>query len=132
MWEYGLLDHWGAEAFRIPNAEKCFVARRRKSTEALSIKLVDLTGAFLILGIGLCAGMLSFLFELIAVKYCHYEMNIVQKVENKIQPMQPVVNSASGVNEILPVIDEETQADGKTENQPPSTEKESELAVELK
>ena len=58
-------------------------------------------------------------------------MNIVKKVEKKIQPMQPVVITASGVNQMLPVIDEEAHLDGKTENQPPSTEKESELAVEL-
>ena len=67
MWEYGLLDHWVEEAFHIPGAEKCFV--KEKSTKKAAIKLVDLTGAFLILGIGLGLATLCFLIERIVFVY---------------------------------------------------------------
>ena len=69
MWEFGLLDHWTDETFHVPNAEKCFDVKQRKSTKNVPIKLVDLTGAFLILGIGLGLAVLCFLLEIIVAKY---------------------------------------------------------------
>ena len=68
MWEFGLIDHYSNEAFYIPGAEKCF-AKKGKSAKDVAIKLVDLTGAFLILGIGLGLGILCFFIELIIGKY---------------------------------------------------------------
>ena len=68
IWEFGLLDKFFNYAFIIPNAEKCF-AKNENSAKDVPIKLVDLTGAFLILGIGLGLGILCFLIELIIGKY---------------------------------------------------------------
>ena len=66
--EFGLMDKFISDAFSIPNAEKCF-AKNENSAKDVPIKLVDLTGAFLILGIGLGLGILCFLIELIIGKY---------------------------------------------------------------
>ena len=67
LWKTGLLDKFISE-FNIPNAEECF-SKKKSSTKEVPIKFVDLTGAFLILGIGLGAGILCFLIELIFGKY---------------------------------------------------------------
>ena len=67
MWEFGLLDHWVDVAFHIPGAEKCFV--KEIPTRKAAIKLVDLTGAFLILGIGHGLATLCFLIERIVFIY---------------------------------------------------------------
>ena len=48
----------------------------------MQIKLVDLTGAFLILGIGLGAGILCFLIELIVAKY-RREMNLAREMARR-------------------------------------------------
>ena len=69
-YEFGLIDHWIDEALKIPGTDKCFETKPRKAKD-VPIKLVDLTGAFLILGIGLGVSTLSFLLELIVAKYRH-------------------------------------------------------------
>ena len=68
IWEFALIEKFISDSFSIPNAEKCF-AKKGKSAKDVPIKLVDLTGAFLILGIGLGLGILCFFIELIIGKY---------------------------------------------------------------
>lgn len=72
MWEFGLQDYWVNEAFTIPGANVCF-AKKKTSTKVVSIKLVDLTSPFLILGMGLGLALFSFLVEVVVSKY-HHEM----------------------------------------------------------
>ena len=86
MCEFGLLDYWTHEAFDIPNAEKCFDVKQRKSAKDVPINLVDLTGAFLILGIGLGLAVLCFLLEIIVAKY----QREMKQQQRKIQAAQTV------------------------------------------
>jgi len=89
IWEFALLDHWTDETFHVPNAEKCFDIKERKSTKNVANKLVDLTGAFLILCIGLGLAVLCFLLEIIVAKY---QREMKQK-QRKLQAA-PAVASA--------------------------------------
>ena len=109
MWEYGLLDHWVEEAFHIPGAEKCFV--KEKSTKKAAIKLIDLTGAFLILGIGLGLATLCFLIERIVFVYqrgmkemqqeqCKSVMAETVKVQS---PAAAVVETAAVVEAVVKI-----------------------------
>ena len=92
LWETGLLDKFVNDYFNVPNAEKCF-SKKKSSAKDVPIKLVDLTGAFLILGIGLGAGILCFLIELVVGKF-RREMKMARKMarhelEEKINPPFP-------------------------------------------
>ena len=71
LWEFGIIGKLNRELFVIPGSEKCF--KKQKAAKEKPIKLVDLTSAFFILGIGLGTSILCFLIELIIVKY-KYEM----------------------------------------------------------
>ena len=69
--ENGLLDYYGNQVLFVAGSggsEQCFT---EKSPEAkdVPIRMVDLTSAFLILGIGLTLSILCFLLELIVSKY---------------------------------------------------------------
>ena len=68
LWETGLLNKFVSDTFNIPNAEECFSTKKSTARDE-PIKLVDSTDAFLILGIGLGAGILCFWIELIIGKY---------------------------------------------------------------
>ena len=56
------------ELFFVPGSEKC-LDKKEKAAKEVPIKLVDLTSAFLILGIGLGLATLCFLIEIIVAKY---------------------------------------------------------------
>ena len=101
-WEYGLIDHAVNEALSIPNAEKCF-AKKEPTAKDVPIKLVDLTGAFLILGIGLGAAILCFLIELIVAKYRHETKLMKQVVEEKSNLPPLPIDSADGDVSIVTV-----------------------------
>lgn len=56
------------EAIGVTRADKCLVKNPPKSTTAIPIKLMDLTSAFLLLGIGVGVSILVFLVELAVFK----------------------------------------------------------------
>ena len=69
--ENGLLDYYSNED--VPGSresDKCF-KEQNKSAKNVPIKLVDLTSALFILGIGFGLSILCFLLELIVGKYKH-------------------------------------------------------------
>ena len=66
LWETGLLNKFVSDTFNIPNAEECFSTKKSTARDE-PIKLVDSTDAFLILGIGLGAGILCFWIEALLV-----------------------------------------------------------------
>jgi hypothetical protein len=78
MWEFGLFDHFIKDAFRTGNADECF-AQQRKWAKNVPIKLVDLSGAFFILGIGLGLAILCFFIELVIVTKYRHEMKEIGK-----------------------------------------------------
>lgn len=76
--ENGLLDFYSNEALYIPGSggsEQCF-KKVKNSAKDTPIKLMDLTSAFFILGIGIRFAILCFLLELIVGK-CKREMRDV-------------------------------------------------------
>jgi len=69
--ENGLLDFYSNEVLYTPGSggsDQC-IKKQKKSAKDVPIKLVDLTSAFFILGIGLGLAILCFLLELIVGKY---------------------------------------------------------------
>ena len=71
--ENGLLDYYSNEGLYVPGSresDKCF-KEQNKSAKNVPIKLVDLTSALFILGIGFGLSILCFLLELIVGKYKH-------------------------------------------------------------
>ena len=111
IWEFGLMDKFITDSFSIPNAEKCF-AKKGKSAKDVPIKLVDLTGAFLILGIGLGLGILCFLIELIIGKY-RREMKLMvgrnagNQIGRKNRTRRPPIGNK-------PIAAEAVEKDGST------------------
>ena len=67
LWETGLSQVWINELVPIW-AHRCSAKKPKASTRQAGIKLVDLTSAFLILGIGIGLGSLSFLLEIITAR----------------------------------------------------------------
>lgn len=63
LWQTGLTRHWIEHMS--PSAYECFDRNPPKSTTSVPIKLVDLTSAFLIFGIGGGLSILIFLLELV-------------------------------------------------------------------
>ena len=68
LWETGLARVWADELVPI-SAHRCSAKKPKASTRQVGIKLVDLTSAFLILGIGFGLGLLSFLVEIITGRF---------------------------------------------------------------
>ncbi len=68
LWETGLIDFLTSEAMNARGGEKCLAPPNTKP-KLVSIKLVDLTSAFFILGFGIGVSILAFLIELIVAKY---------------------------------------------------------------
>ena len=71
MRENGLLDYYSNEVLYVPGSggsEQCF-KNQKSAAKDTPIKLVDLTSAFFVLGIGLGLSILCFLIELIVSKY---------------------------------------------------------------
>ena len=103
--EFGLMDKFISDAFSIPNAEKCF-AKNENSAKDVPIKLVDLTGAFLILGIGLGLGILCFLIELIIGKYRREMESIRRNGRNEIavknRTRRPPIAEPTAVPDVEP------------------------------
>ena len=63
--ESGLLKYWLNQY--IPNIDKCLVNNHvagSKKENMIPLKLIDFSGIFLLLGVGLLASFLSFLCEL--------------------------------------------------------------------
>ena len=52
-----------------PQAEECFLKRKKESARQVPIHLSDLVSAFLILSIGVGLAILSFVLELIYAKF---------------------------------------------------------------
>lgn len=48
----------------IPKSDECFVDASKKKAKVTSIKLIDLTSAFFILGVGVTLSLISYLVEL--------------------------------------------------------------------
>lgn len=70
LWETGLIDFWTREAMNARGGEKCLAPSSTLSKPKLvPIKLIDLTSAFFIIGIGIGVSVLVFLIELITAKY---------------------------------------------------------------
>ncbi|XP_057374712.1 ionotropic receptor 93a-like [Daphnia carinata] len=64
LWETGLIFFWGNRAIGVARAGECFDGKRQKSeAKQISIRLADLTSAFVILGIGLGLALLCFSLE---------------------------------------------------------------------
>jgi hypothetical protein len=62
VWETGLPPFWVKNA--MPQAQKCFSkSKPLSSSRQVPIRLDDLTGAFLILGIGIGLATITFLIE---------------------------------------------------------------------
>ena len=61
IWEMGLPQHW--KKVSIHQAPKCFSNRRPDAAKKMPIRLNDLFGAFLILGLGLGLATLTFFIE---------------------------------------------------------------------
>ena len=109
-WEFGLVDHWVNEGFYIPGTDKCFDNKPKKARD-VPINLVDLTGAFLILGIGLGLAILNFLIELIVAKYRH-EMKPMRAVRGKGKQCFKLNNNKKQIEppaKITPKIEEELE-----------------------
>ena len=68
LWETGLMIHWIRTNSPSMNVDRC-LAKSKDSARQKPIKLVDLTSAFFILGIGTGVAMIRFLYELI---YFHF------------------------------------------------------------
>ena len=66
LWETGLLNKFVSDTFNIPNAEECFSTKKSTARDEPN-KMVDSTDAFLILGIGLGAGIFCFWIEALLV-----------------------------------------------------------------
>ena len=73
VWEMGLPQHW--KKVSIHQAPKCFTNRRPEAAKKMPIKLNDLFGAFLILGLGLGLATLTFFTENIIMFY-HFNHNV--------------------------------------------------------
>ena len=68
VWETGLVPYWVQNV--IPKAYACFDKNPQKTTsKPNAIKLVDLTSAFLILGVGLGLGIIFFIFEIMHYRF---------------------------------------------------------------
>ncbi len=86
------MDYYGNQVLLVAGSggsEQCFT---EKSPEAkdVPIKMVDLTSAFLILGIGLSLSILCFLLELIVSKYKRESMKM------RKDPVKIIKNGSSG------------------------------------
>lgn len=63
--ETGLVRQYVKTLPWIPKADKCFAKETKKTTNQTSIKLIDLSSAFLILCVGTTVATVAFLFELV-------------------------------------------------------------------
>ena len=78
LWDSGLTYFWANKAIGKDKATECFDTKRQKnSAKQVAIRLVDLTSAFLILGIGLGLATISFLQELIKSKFHHRRPRLI-------------------------------------------------------
>ena len=76
LWETGLNNYWVKHI--IPNADVCFDKKPPKTTsKPPAIKLVVLTSAFLILGIGLGLGTICFICEIISHRLRSRQISVV-------------------------------------------------------
>ena len=95
--ENGLLDYYSNEGLYVPGSresDQCF-KKVKNTAKDVPIKLVDLTSAFFILGIGTGLSILCFLLELIVAKYKH-EMKRRSAV---VAPVIPEENGAVNHND---------------------------------
>nr|CAH0105018.1 unnamed protein product [Daphnia galeata] len=70
LWESGLTRFWSNSAIGLAKAAECFDSKRQKtSVQQVPIRLLDLTSAFLILGIGIGLAIFCFLLELIVSRF---------------------------------------------------------------
>jgi hypothetical protein len=67
LWETGLPQYWVKNS--IPRAPKCFEKKKlRRTAIPKPIRLDDLAGAFLILGVGVGLATFFFLMEIIIIR----------------------------------------------------------------
>lgn len=87
VWETGLVPYWVQNV--IPKAYACFDKNQQKTTsKPNAIKLVDLTSAFLILGVGLGLGIIFFIFEIM-----HYRLIRRFRVKNPPKQLGIKINA---------------------------------------
>ena len=71
LWETGLNRVW-VEGLVPRNADKCFVKNNdqpESKIRLVKMTLEDLTGAFFILGVGICFSLVCFIIEIVASRY---------------------------------------------------------------
>ena len=73
MHEFGFIQHYIKKDFFVAGGSDKCLKEEKNSAQDVAIKLVDLTGAFLILGVGIGLAILCFLIELIVAKYWTHE-----------------------------------------------------------
>ena len=67
LFESGLMNFWVNNL--IPNgADECFASKQKSTARQVPIRLIDLTSAFVIFGIGVGAVVISFLLEIVNFK----------------------------------------------------------------
>lgn len=72
--ESGLLDHWLKQY--TPNVDKCMVGKSKAHERMIPFSLLDLSSAFLLLGIGIGLCLFAFLLELIASLHAYQRERI--------------------------------------------------------
>lgn len=63
--ETGLILNWMSNIPWFPKADECFAESSRKTAKITSIKLIDLTSAFFIFGVGIAFSALICFAELV-------------------------------------------------------------------
>lgn len=67
--EFGFIQHYIRKDFFVAGGSDKCLKQEKNSANNVPIKFVDLTSAFLILGVGLGLAILCFLLELIVANY---------------------------------------------------------------
>lgn len=62
LWENGLLAYWSKQY--TPNVDKCMVAKAELRKERTALTLLDLSSAFMLLGLGIGSSLLVFFLEM--------------------------------------------------------------------
>ena len=65
--ETGLVDVWKKK--HVPSMERCKLGNQGKNRKPTAITLVQLSSAFVVLGVGISLAVFSFLFEIIVSNF---------------------------------------------------------------
>lgn len=77
LYQAGLIDY--ANRRSIINHKRCSVSeiQKVKSEKAFALKLMDITGVFIILGAGMTLGLMAFIAELVVGIFCKKNQIVV-------------------------------------------------------